>query len=155
LIYAAFNLAAALISYPAGALSDRLGRKRILFASFLIFFVAYIGFAVTVNHVLIVTLFIIYGLFQGIFRAVGKTLASDFVPQSLRASGIGWYSTTVGLFQLLASIIAGILWDRLGHTAVFFYGAALAAAGSLALVVFLEDPPQALGGSANRLQGVG
>jgi MFS family permease len=142
LIYAAFNLSAALISYPAGALSDRIGRRNILLVSFLIFGLAYLGFALTQNHVLIVTLFIVYGLFQGIYRTLGKTLASDFVPQRLRASGIGWYSTTVGLFQLAASIIAGILWDRAGHTAVFFYGAVLAAAGSGALIAFVPVTAQ-------------
>ena len=133
LIYAMFNLAAALISYPAGALSDRIGRRNILLVAFLIFFAAYAGFALTQNHPLLIALFVFYGVFQGIFRAVGKTLASDYVPQNLRASGIGWYSTTVGVFQLIASIIAGLLWDRVGHTAVFFYGAAFAVAGSLAL----------------------
>ena len=139
LIYAGFNLAAALISYPAGSLSDRVGRKIVLLASFLIFVVAYLGFALTQNHVLIIALFIFYGLFQGIFRAVGKSLASDFVPEPLRASGIGWYSTTVGVFQLVGSVIAGILWDRVGHTAVFIWGAGFAAAGSLALYFLRGD----------------
>jgi MFS family permease len=139
LIYAGFNLAAALISYPAGSLSDRIGRKSILLVSFLIFMVAYLGFALTQNHILIIALFIFYGLFQGIFRAVGKSLASDFVPEPLRASGIGWYSTTVGVFQLIGSVIAGILWDRVGHSAVFIYGAAFAAAGSLALYFLRGD----------------
>jgi MFS family permease len=139
LIYAAFNLAAALISYPAGALSDRVGRKRILLVSFLIFMTAYLGFALTQNHLILMALFIFYGLFQGIFRAVGKSMASDFVPESLRAGGIGWYSTTVGIFQLLASIIAGILWDRAGHATVFLYGAAMAAAGGVVLLAFVPQ----------------
>jgi MFS family permease len=133
LIYAAFNLAAALISYPAGALSDRVGRKYVLLASLLIFVAAYSGFGLTQNHLILMALFIFYGLFQGIFRAVGKSMASDFVPESLRASGIGWYSTTVGIFQLLASIIAGVLWDRAGHAMVFLYGAAMAALGGIIL----------------------
>ncbi|GAC1496514.1 MAG: MFS transporter [Steroidobacteraceae bacterium] len=133
LIYAAFNLAAAVVSYPAGLLSDRIGRKSILLVSFFIFIVAYLGFALMRNYRIVIALFIFYGLFQGIYRAVGKSLASDFVPASMRASGIGWYSTAVGVFQLVASVIAGILWDRVSHTAVFFYGAGCAAVGSLAL----------------------
>ena len=68
---------------------------------------------------LIAALFVFYGMYQGIFRAVGKALASDFVPEHLRASGIGWYSTTVGLLQLVASVVAGLLWDRIGHGGVF------------------------------------
>ena len=83
LIYAAFNLVAALISYPAGFLSDRWGRRNILLLSFLIFFVAYLGFAITRNIVLIALLFACYGLYQGIFRSVGKALATDFVPDRL------------------------------------------------------------------------
>ena len=135
LIYAAFNLVAALISFPAGSLSDRWGRKPILFASFIIFLAAYLGFALTQNIILIAALFVFYGAYEGIFRSVGKAFASDFVPEHLRASGIGWYSTTVGLLQLVASVVAGLLWDRVGHGAVFLYGAAFAVVGSIGLLV--------------------
>lgn len=139
LIYAGFNLVAALISYPAGSFSDRWGRRSILLLSFAIFFVSYLGFAKARNVVLIATLFIFYGLFQGIFRSVGKAFASDFVPEHLRASGIGWYSTTVGLLQLVASIVAGLLWDRIGHAAVFYYGATCAVVGSMALLILIPE----------------
>jgi MFS family permease len=135
LIYAAFNLTAALVSYPAGSLSDAWGRKNVLLVSFVIFFVAYLGFALTRNVALIAAMFALYGLFQGIFRAAGKAFAADFVPEQLRASGVGWYSTTVGLLQLIASLIAGVLWDRVSHAAVFYYGAAVAVVGCIALLV--------------------
>jgi MFS family permease len=141
LIYAGFNLVAALISYPAGSLSDRWGRKRILLLAFLIFFVSYFGFARARSVWLIASLFVFYGLFQGIFRAVGKAFASDFVPEHLRASGLGWYSTTVGLLGLVASVVAGLLWDRVGHAAVFYYGAGSAAVGSIGLL-FLTPSKQ-------------
>jgi MFS family permease len=137
LIYAAFNLVAALISYPAGSLSDRWGRKNILLTSFVIFLIAYLGFALAQNILLVAVLFVFYGLYQGIFRAVGKAFASDFVPEHLRASGVGWYSTTVGLLQLVASVVAGLLWDRIGHAAVFYYGAAFAAVGSIGLLLLI------------------
>jgi MFS family permease len=142
LIYAAFNLVAALISYPSGALSDRWGRRNILLAAFAVFFVAYFGFALTRNVVMIAALFVLYGLYQGAFRAVGKALASDLVPERLRASGVGWYSTTVGLLQLLASIAAGLLWDRVGHAAVFYFGALFAAVGIIGLLALVpaESP---------------
>jgi MFS family permease len=137
LIYAAFNLVAALVSYPAGSLSDKWGRRNILFASFIIFFIAYLGFALTKNIILIAGLFVFYGAFQGIFRAVGKALASDLVPEHLRASGIGWYSTTVGLLQLAAGIVAGLLWDRVGHMAVFYFSAICAVMGSIGLLLLI------------------
>ena len=134
LIYAGFNLVAALISYPAGFLSDKIGRKNILLASFIIFFFTYLGFALTRNIVFIAFLFILYGLYQGIFRTVGKSLAIDFVPEHLHASGIGWYSTTVGLLELVASVAAGLLWDHINHAAVFLYGAAFSIIGSIMLI---------------------
>jgi MFS family permease len=134
LIYAAFNLVAALISYPAGSLSDRWGRRNILLVSFVIFLVAYFGFARTRSVVAIAALFVFYGLFQGIFRSVGKALASDFVPELLRASAVGWYSAVVGLLELVASVVAGLLWDRVSHAAVFYYGAIFAIAGSVGLL---------------------
>src|SRR6059058_2028661 len=137
LMYALFNLAAALISYPAGSFSDKLGRKNVLLASFLIFALTYIGFAYAQNVLIFAALFIFYGLYQGIFRAVGKAFASDFVPENLRASGVGWYSSTVGLLELVASVVAGLLWDRVGHAAVFYYGAAFGLAGSIGLIVLI------------------
>jgi len=137
LIYAAFNLVAALISYPAGYLSDKWGRRNILFLSFIIFFVTYVGFALTRSMLLIAGLFALYGLYQGIFRSVGKALATDFVPEQLRASGVGWYNTTIGLLGLVASIVAGLLWDHVGHSAVFVYGAVFAMVGSIALLAFI------------------
>jgi MFS family permease len=137
LIYAAFNLVAALISYPAGSLSDTWGRKNILLASFVVFLIAYLGFALTRNVLLVAALFVFYGLYQGIFRAVGKSFASDFVPERLRASAVGWYSTTVGLLQLVASVVAGLLWDRIGHAAVFYFGATFAVVGSIGLLLLI------------------
>ncbi|HEY7662786.1 MAG TPA: MFS transporter [Xanthobacteraceae bacterium] len=150
LIYAAFNLVAALISYPAGFLSDRWGRKKLLLASFAIFFVAYLGFAMTANVLLIAALFVFYGLYQGIFRAVGKALATDFAPEHLRASGVGWYNTTVGLLGLVASIAAGLLWDHVGHGAVFLFGAAFAVVGGVALLAMIPAQQHRTGARAAR-----
>jgi len=141
LVYAAFNLVAALISYPAGSLSDRFGRRNVLLACFAIFVLAYLGFAITSTFVVVAAMFVLYGLYQGTFRAVGKAFASDFVPERLRASGIGWYSTSVGLLQLVASLVAGVLWDRVGHPAVFYYGAVFAVLGIVALIALVPNAP--------------
>ena len=139
LVYSFYNLVAALISYPAGSLSDRIGRKPVLLISFIIFFISYAGFAFSDNIFLIGSLFISYGLFQGIFRATGKSYASDFVPRHLRASGIGWYSTVVGLSGLLASVVAGQLWDKVSHTSVFVYGASLSLLGIIFLILLVPN----------------
>jgi MFS family permease len=146
LIYAGFNLVAALASYPAGSLSDRWGRRSVLLLSFIVFLVTYLGFARARNAVLIGALFVFYGLFQGIFRSVGKAFATDFVPERLRASSVGWYSATVGLMGLVANIIAGLLWDRVSHAAVFYYGAIFALIGCIALLILTPGRQQRMAG---------
>ena len=137
LIYAGFNLVAALISYPAGLWSDRFGRRTLLLIALIIFFVTYSGFALTRNVAFIGLLFAFYGLYQGIFRSVRKALASDYVPESLHAGAIGWYNTTIGVFGLIASLIAGRLWDHVGHASVFLFGAVFAAVGALAILALV------------------
>ena len=137
-IYAIFNLVAALISYPAGAYSDSFGRKPFLLIGFVIFSLTYLGFAISSNITVLSLLFILYGLFQGIFRSVGKSLAADFVSDEVRASAIGWYSATVGLSGLMASIISGQLWDKVSHQAVFFLGTASSLLGTIALMLFIK-----------------
>ncbi|MFZ1992210.1 MAG: MFS transporter [Alphaproteobacteria bacterium] len=133
LIYAAFNLVAALVSYPAGSFSDRWGRRNLLLAAFGIFAIVYLGFALTKSIAMIGGLFVFFGLYQGMFRAVGKAFAADLVPEHLRASGIGWYTAVIGLLQLAASLVAGLLWDQIGHAAVFWYGAVFAVLGTVGL----------------------
>ena len=85
--------------------------------------IAYLGFALTQDIFVIDALLIFYGLYQGIFRAVGKAFAADFVPEHLRASGIGWYNTAIGVLQLgdrnwtPAAGPSLSKWARLCHTA--------------------------------------
>jgi len=138
-VYAFYNLVAALVSYPAGALSDKFGRKPLLLISFIVFLFTYLGFGFSSDILLTGFLFVFYGLFQGIFRASGKSYATDFVPSHLRASGIGWYSTVVGLSGLVASIIAGILWDKVSHTSVFVYGSVVSVIGIIFLIVLVPN----------------
>lgn len=133
-IYAAFNLVAAIVSYPAGYLSDRIGKKHLVALGLIVFVATYVGFAVTRDIRLIAACFVFYGMFQGISRSAGKALAADLVPESIRASGLGWYTATIGLTGLAASLVAGQLWDRVGHSAVFVYGASLGTLGLLALL---------------------
>jgi MFS family permease len=139
LIYAGYNLLAALVSYPAGDLSDRVGRKRLLVAGFAVYAVSYVGFALTRSILIIGLLFALYGVFQGVYRAVGKAMAADLAPPQLRASGIGWYSATVGVTGLIASLVAGELWDHQAHALVFLVGAGFAIVGILAALTLIPS----------------
>jgi MFS family permease len=137
LIYALFNLVAALSSYPAGNFSDRLGRKRVLLLSFVVFLVVYAGFGFATNILALGMLFALYGLYQGISRSVGKAFATDFLAAEVHASGVGWYTATVGLSGLVANVVGGELWTQIGPPATFIYGAVFALLGSVALILLV------------------
>jgi len=138
LIYAFFNFVAAVTSYPAGYLSDRLGRKQILLGSFAVFLIVYLGFSSVSNSALIAALFLLYGVFEAAYRAVGKALATDFVPSDLRASGVGWYSATVGLSGLIASLVGGLLWTHVGPASTFLFGAVMSGIGIVAASILIS-----------------
>src|SRR5207244_12718075 len=129
---------AALASYPAGYLSDRFGRKIVLLFGFLTFLSVYANFGFSTDTVVLGFSFASYGVFQGIFRAVGKAFASDFAPAEFRASAVGWSSATVGFSGLAASIVGGELWEIASPSATFIYGAIAALLGSAALIVFVH-----------------
>src|SRR5579884_1412834 len=106
------NLVAAIASLPADHLSDKVGRRGVPMLPLIIFAAVYAGFALTTSFFAVSLLFVFYGFHAGAFRAVGKALAADLVPPELRASGIGWYATTVGVTGLAASVAGGQLWTR-------------------------------------------
>ena len=139
LIYAAVNLVAALVSFPSGALSDKLGRKKLLLFSFAVLILVFLGFASSRNIFLIAFLFALYGVYQGIFRATGKAFATDFVSQELRASSVGWYNTVVGLTALAASLIAGQFYDKIGPSSLFLVAAGFVVLGGISLLFIHEN----------------
>jgi MFS family permease len=144
LVYAAYNLIAAVVSYPAGRFSDRWGRRRLFLGALALFALIYVGFALSGNALVVVPLFILYGAYQGTFRTVGKALATDLVPDELRASGLGLYAGAVGLSSLVASTVGGQLWERLSPTATFLYGASSAALGGLLLILLVPRRVESL-----------
>jgi predicted MFS family arabinose efflux permease len=82
-------------------------------------------------------LFVTYGLFPAFTDGVGKALAVDTAGKAGNATAIGIYSTVVGVTQIAASYIGGVLWDSVGASATFYFGAALAGVAVVLLFVLL------------------
>ncbi len=139
LLYAFFNLIAALISFPAGSLSDRIGRKKLLVLCFAIFALVYLGFSLSVNVALLAFCFLLYGVYSGVYRAVGKTFVTDIVPQEHRASSIGWYSAVIGITGFIASAVGGWLWTNIAPPATFLYGVIFSVAAIPALLYLVPE----------------
>lgn len=122
LLYLLFNASSALASYPAGQLSDRLGRQRLLVIGYLLYGSIYLGFARAGHSNAFWWLFIAYGVYYGLATGVEKALVADLAPLHQRASLAGLHATIVGIGLLPASVLAGILWDWLGMNAPFYFG---------------------------------
>jgi len=135
LVIVGFNVANALVSWPIGALSDRIGRRPLVALAWTIYAVAYAGFAVAGSAAWVGLLWLLYGTYYGVNEAVGRALVADLAPADLRATGYGIVNTVVGLLVLPASIVAGLLWDRIAPSAPFWFGAACAAAALVLLIV--------------------
>ncbi len=137
-VYFVFNVVYAGLSTPAGALSDRIGRGKVLALGYALFAIVYLGFALLSGPSApwgALALFIIYGGYYAMTEGVQKAFVADLVPLSLRATALGTFSMMTGVALLPASLVAGALWDRVGPAAPFFYGAALAAASLILLLV--------------------
>jgi len=138
-----YNLVYSLLSGPAGALSDRIGRRRLLLAGWIVYALIYLGFARISAGWQAWVLMTLYGIHAACSDGVAKAFVADLVPASLRGTAFGIFHTAIGLAALPASLIAGILWEGigawpgLGASAPFYFGASLALIASLLLAVLL------------------
>jgi MFS family permease len=121
-----FNLTYAVTALPAGVLSDRLGRRRVIAAGWFIYALVYLGFALASELWQVWLLFACYGVFYGMAEGVARAFVADLVPVEKRGTAYGLYHGVVGLALLPASLIAGWLWDAVNPAAPFYFGAALA-----------------------------
>ncbi|MBI5670613.1 MAG: MFS transporter [Chloroflexi bacterium] len=139
-----FNLVYALISGPAGALSDRVGRKRLIVAGWTVYGLIYLGFAAMTEAWQAWALYALYGVYYATFEGTAKAFVADLVPPEKRGTAYGIYNAAVGLVALPASLLAGIVWQGIGvwpgfgPAAPFVLGAALALA---ALALFIRWQP--------------
>jgi MFS family permease len=137
-----FNLVYTLISAPAGSLSDRLGRKKILIGGWLVYAIIYLGFGFAVQGWQIWLLYIIYGAYYGLAYGTSKALVADLVPAQLRGTAYGTYNAVLGILDFPASLIAGILWQGIGRwtgfgaSAPFIFGGIMALLASIMMLVW-------------------
>jgi MFS family permease len=140
LVVVLFNVVDAVIALPAGALSDVIGRSRLLLVAWGVYAATYAGFALAGSSIAVPLLWVLYGVYYGILEAVGRAFIADLAPVEARATAFGIYNMAIGLALLPASIMAGLLWDNVSQAATFWFGAACAAAAAVVLGVFVRQP---------------
>lgn len=140
-----FNLVYTLVSTPAGSLSDRIGRKKVIVGGWLAYAAIYLGFGLAETTWHVWALYALYGVYYGLAYGTAKALVADIVPVELRGTAYGTYNATLAMLDLPASLIAGLLWQGVGAwpgfgpSAPFLFGAVLALAA--AVLMILWRPP--------------
>jgi len=134
-----FNFTYAITSLPAGMLSDRLGRRRVITLGWFIYAVVYLGFAVASELWQVWLLFACYGVYYGVVEGVARAFVADLVPEEKRGTAYGLYHGVVGITLLPASLIAGWLWQAYSPAAPFFFGAGLAFIAMLGIMRLIRE----------------
>ena len=137
-----FNLVYTLTSTPAGSLSDRLGRRKLIIFGWLVYAAIYLGFGLAQVAWQVWTLYVAYGIYYGLAYGSSKAMVADLVPETLRGTAYGTYNAILGILDFPASLIAGILWQGIGRwqglgaPAPFLFGAALAFLAAALLLIW-------------------
>ncbi len=126
-----FNCTYTSLAWPLGRLSDRLPRKWLLGAGYLVFAIVYAGFALVRSGWQVWGLFLLYGLYYALAEGVLKAIVADLVPADSRGRAYGILATVYGVFILAASLITGQLWERFGPAVPLTLSATLAAVAAI------------------------
>jgi MFS family permease len=127
-----FTFVYTLVSGPAGALSDKIGRRRLIIGGWLVYGVIYLGFANVTAGWQAWALMGVYGIYYGTTEGVAKAYVADLVKPEQRGTAYGVFNAAIGLTAFPASFIAGILWqgafgwNGFGPGAPFYFGAVMA-----------------------------
>jgi MFS family permease len=126
-----FNAVYTICAGPFGALSDRIGRRKLILGGWIAYGLVYLGLALSRTGWQVWMLFAFYGLYYAATEGAARALVADLVPESTRGTAFGLFNAAVGIAALPASLIAGLLWQGagawtgFGPSAPFIFGAAM------------------------------
>lgn len=150
--YVVFNLVYSLLSYSAGALSDKIGPRKLLGLSFFLFALIYLLFGFNSSAVWIWPLFALYGVYMAMTEGVGKAYIASVASREMIATSFGAYQTTIGICTFFSSLIAGLLWSGIGPSSPFVFGATLSVAAGVLFVLSGRRQNRGAAGAQDRME---
>jgi MFS family permease len=144
LVYFLFNITASVFSYPLGRLSDRIGRRKLIVSGYLLYGITYFGFAFLNDSWQISVLFIFYGLYTALISGAERAFIVEQSPPDYKGTVLGLYGMSQGLGLLIASILAGGLWNIIGAGAPFIFGGAIGIVCAVSIGVLMRSNKSAL-----------
>lgn len=138
LVYLIISIVSVLLSVPVGSLSDKIGKEKILLFGYLVYATVYFGFGISGNITTIVILFALYGVYSASTDGIQKAFISDMIDGNKQGTAMGIYNGLLGITLLPASIIAGVLYDKVNSSLPFYFGAGTAIISSILLVIFIS-----------------
>lgn len=141
LLWAAHHGMKVLSSLFGGDLSDRLGRKQLIVAGWILYAAVYAGFAFATHQASLWILFLVYGIYFGLAEGAEKALVADLVRPEQRGTAYGLYNLAFGITVFPASFLMGTIWDWKGPAVAFLVSAFMGATAALLLLIFVRPHP--------------
>ena len=141
LLWTVHNGVKAALSRSLGALSDRIGRRRLIVGGWLLYALCYLGFAFATEAWQIWALFVVYGLYYALVEGPERALVADLAGPARRGTAFGWFHGVTGVLALPASVMFGVLYRYWGAVAAFGTAAALAAVAAVLLIAMVSTRP--------------
>lgn len=137
LVYLITNAVSVVAAIPFGKLSDRIGKEKVLLGGYFIYAVVYYGFGVSTSTQALIALFALYGLYSASTDGVQKAFVCDLIDKNKKGTGLGIYNALLGITLLPASLIAGILYDKVNSSIPFYFGACTAITSMILMMIFI------------------
>jgi MFS family permease len=140
IIYSIINITHTAIGIPAGILSDRIRKEKVLIIGFLLFVISILlmFFSEKNNIIYIVSIPLIYGLYVGISETVQRALISKYVSEHNRGTAFGFYGLIIGICLLIGNITFGFLWDNYDISIALFYSLILSLLAIISILSLIK-----------------
>jgi MFS family permease len=139
LLWLALHIVKMLSSTPGGAISDKIDRRYVIIAGWLVYSAIYFAFAFAAEAYQVWILFALYGIYFGLTEGAERAFVSDMVPSQERGAAYGMYHFAVGISLLPASLLMGIIYQGLGAEAAFSFGAILSIIAAVLFIIFVRN----------------